>query len=44
MSDNLKECRMKLYCPKCEDVYFPKKKCSDIDGIYFGTSFAHVLI
>ncbi len=29
----------KVYCPRCEDVYIPKKKCPDVDGAYFGCSF-----
>ena len=44
MSENLKNCRVKVFCPKCQEVYFPKKKCSDIDGAYFGCSFPHILI
>ena len=35
---------MKVYCPRCEDVFIPKKKCSDIDGAYFGCSFPHILL
>ena len=34
----------KVYCPKCEDVYIPKKKCADVDGAYFGCSFPHILL
>ena len=44
MSENLKQARVKVYCPKCEDVYVPKKKYSDIDGAYFGSSFPHILL
>ena len=43
LSENLKNCRIKVYCPLCQEVYFPKKKCSDIDGAYFGSSFPHIL-
>lgn len=44
ISENLRHSRVKVYCPKCEDVYIPKKKCSDVDGAYFGCSFPHILL
>jgi casein kinase II subunit beta len=44
LSDELKQCRIKVFCPKCQDVFFPKKKCSDVDGAFFGSSFPHVLL
>jgi len=44
MSENLRHSRVKVYCPKCEDVYVPKKKCEDVDGAYFGTSFANIIL
>ena len=31
MSENLQHSRVKVFCPKCEDVYIPKKKCSDVE-------------
>ena len=35
---------VKLFCPKCEDLYNPKSsRHASIDGAYFGTSFANIL-
>jgi casein kinase II subunit beta len=42
VSDELRTSRVKLFCPKCQDLYFPKQKLSDVDGAYFGTSFPHL--
>lgn len=44
MSENLKYSRVKVFCPKCEDVYVPKKRCNDVDGAYFGCSFPHIFL
>ena len=42
ISEELRTSRVKLYCPRCQDIYIPKKKMSDMDGAYFGTSFPHL--
>mmetsp|Transcript_4254 Transcript_4254/g.9261 ORF Transcript_4254/g.9261 Transcript_4254/m.9261 type:complete len:294 (+) Transcript_4254:298-1179(+) len=36
---------VKVFCPKCEEIYYPRTEyqCS-IDGAYFGTTFPHLLL
>lgn len=44
LSDTPGEAMVKLYCPKCQDVYTPKSsRHHHIDGAYFGTSFPHMV-
>ncbi len=39
-----KEC-VRLYCSNCCDIYLPIKECyKNIDGSYFGTTFAHLFL
>ncbi|XP_077229552.1 putative casein kinase II subunit beta-4 [Tasmannia lanceolata] len=36
---------VKIYCPKCEDLYFPRCKYqSNMDGAYVGTTFPHLYL
>lgn len=52
MSEELRTSRVKVieneyvqvYCPRCEEVYIPKKKCPDVDGAYFGCSFPSLFL
>eukprot|EP00116_Pleurobrachia_bachei_P003700 sb/3463962/ len=44
LSDHPGESMVKLYCPKCQDVYSPKSsRYHHVDGAFFGTSFPHML-
>eukprot|EP01112_Ceratiomyxa_fruticulosa_P023978 TRINITY_DN945_c0_g1_i2.p1 TRINITY_DN945_c0_g1~~TRINITY_DN945_c0_g1_i2.p1 ORF type:complete len:284 (+),score=54.09 TRINITY_DN945_c0_g1_i2:1080-1931(+) len=36
---------VKVYCPKCSDIYYPKyNRHCNIDGAYFGTTLPHLLL
>lgn len=44
LSDLPYQSPVKLFCPRCEDLYNPKSsRHGSIDGAYFGTSFPHML-
>lgn len=44
LSEELSASRVKVYCPRCQDVFYPKGKSLDIDGAYFGISFPHIFL
>lgn len=45
LSDIVRESSMKLYCPKCEDVYNPRSvHHRSLDGAFWGTTFPHLLL
>ncbi|KAL9228811.1 hypothetical protein vseg_004350 [Gypsophila vaccaria] len=44
-SDIPRSSTVKIYCPRCEDVYYPRSKHQgNADGAYFGTTFAHLFL
>ncbi|XP_010518686.1 PREDICTED: casein kinase II subunit beta-1-like [Tarenaya hassleriana] len=44
-SDIPRTSTVKIYCPKCEDIYYPRSKYEgNIDGAYFGTTFPHLFV
>ncbi|ETV68134.1 hypothetical protein, variant 1 [Aphanomyces astaci] len=44
MYDEPKKAEMKVYCPKCRDLYTPSVdfESTTIDGAYFGSTFPHL--
>ncbi|PON33147.1 Casein kinase II, regulatory subunit [Parasponia andersonii] len=44
-SDIPRSTTVKIHCPRCEDVYYPRSKYQgNIDGAYFGTTFPHLFL
>ncbi|XP_074317628.1 casein kinase II subunit beta-1-like isoform X2 [Silene latifolia] len=44
-SDLPRSSTVKIYCPKCEDIYYPRSKYQgNVDGAYFGTTFPHLFL
>jgi casein kinase II subunit beta len=44
-SDVPRQSTVKLFCPKCEDIFHPRSKYqNNLDGSYFGTTFPHLLL
>ncbi|RWV76917.1 hypothetical protein GW17_00062333 [Ensete ventricosum] len=44
-SDIPRSSTVKIYCPKCEDIYYPRSKYqANVDGAYFGTTFPHLFL
>ena len=45
LSDMPGEAMVKLYCPKCQEIYNPKSsRHHHTDGAYFGTGFPVIII
>ena len=44
LSSEIRTSRVKVFCPRCQEVYYPKDRNGELDGSYFGPSFPHVLL
>ncbi|CAF1995703.1 unnamed protein product [Brassica napus] len=45
LSDLPRSSTVKIYCPKCQDIYYPRSKYQgNIDGAFFGTTFPHLFL
>merc|ERR1712151_988128 len=43
-SEELRAAKVKIFCPKCEQIYSPKSKFKDLDASSFGTSFTQTFL
>nr|GEX28987.1 casein kinase II subunit beta-1-like [Tanacetum cinerariifolium] len=44
-SDVSRQSNVKIFCPKCEDIYTPQSRFQDnLDGAYFGSTFPHLFL
>jgi casein kinase II subunit beta len=43
MSDKLRGGRVKVLCPKCEEIYVPIRKFN-LDGAFFGVSLPYMFL
>ncbi|MFS8029929.1 putative casein kinase II, regulatory subunit, casein kinase II subunit beta [Helianthus anomalus] len=44
-SDISRQSNVKIFCPKCEDIYTPQSRFQDnLDGAFFGSTFPHLFL
>mmetsp|Transcript_15751 Transcript_15751/g.49825 ORF Transcript_15751/g.49825 Transcript_15751/m.49825 type:complete len:252 (+) Transcript_15751:63-818(+) len=43
-SEEPRAAQVKIFCPKCEQVFSPKSKYKELDGAHFGTSFPQIFL
>lgn len=44
-SDVIRESSVKVFCPKCEDIFYPRSsRHKSLDGAFWGTSLPHLLL
>eukprot|EP00913_Durusdinium_trenchii_P000172 g156.t1 len=44
LSEELRAAQVKIFCPKCEQVYTAKSKYRELDGAFFGMSFPQIFL
>lgn len=45
LSDITREFSVEVFCPRCHETYHPRSsKHANLDGAYFGTTFAHLFL
>ncbi|KAJ3353442.1 casein kinase 2 regulatory subunit [Allomyces javanicus] len=45
LDDVLGKSKVKLYCPKCQDIYTPKlARHANLDGAFWSTTFPHLML
>ncbi|CAD8065368.1 unnamed protein product [Paramecium sonneborni] len=44
LSHDLRTSRVKIFCPRCQDVYSPKKQMTNVDGSFFYSVFPHLFL
>lgn len=44
-SDIVRESSVKVFCPKCNDIFYPRSsRHKQLDGAFWGTTFPHLLL
>jgi casein kinase II subunit beta len=44
-SDVMREASVKIFCPKCNDIYYPRSsRHKSLDGAFWGTTFPHLFL
>lgn len=44
LSDLPRNYTVKVFCPRCHELFVPKTRAANIDGAYFGTTFPHLYL
>ena len=44
LSNETKYTRVKIFCPRCEEIYNPKQILADMDVAYFGINFPQLFL